>query len=763
MSSSENDLEINASAIKDALKKQVEFYFSPENLARDRYLQDLMSKDQIVPIDEICKFPKVLKICSNNIEILKKYLIESLEESKICIITNDKLGIKPLPKPKVERNTIILRDIPSSTNSDLLLQCFSIPNGKEVQSIHCDIGDTWFVTMLNEADAIVTMKAIQSNKIKFNDQPMKARLKSAVTPRITGGQGGGGPPPPSPQHNHHNQTSNSSNHHQAPYALRPTQNNSYPYQMGHMNQRNVPYMNGYETGYGSSVQYYQQPPRSAGRPNGYGGGYQVPSPVYTNMPQQQSNMRPGYPTANSSHHHSPRANMPELQMMGNGVGMPTYQQGGYTSPNSQMKMNQNRQNQNQNNYQSKHTNQSHMNRSSPKYNDQQQSQKGTNNNNNNNNNNNGHRGSKNTSTQEQQQVNHQNNKTLIMDETPVMDVNIIEQQMNINNGTSPSPSSQSANPSSSQCRGDELIKQLSDFGDLGQSQKTQPINDSTEATNHNNTGNNGNNNNNNNKKKGKDKNDKEDKKTLNNENKKTKAKKSLSPLPNFSSFNFPPLGGQDANQTNVNTQLPSPPPLTNEKRMTAAEIVAGTSTKSSSKDFKDEHVSNTLQSQEEGEVSIETKSTMNNKMINDDKNTMVIDTGTTTTTATSQNLQPSSTDQEIVKEVKVKKEEVEIVKEDNENDVGMISFGTVDKETSDENNATSKSSSTQDRVSPKSVIEKKSSEGASDVSDSTIFKMKQQEEEEVPTQLKAEEDTPTPTPTVWGKTSFSEVVKRQTK
>lgn len=68
----------------------------------------------------------------------------------------------------------------------MYIYLINIYSGKEVKSIHCDVGDTWFVLFTNESDAIATMKLIQSGKIKFNDQNMKARLKSSsITPRAS--------------------------------------------------------------------------------------------------------------------------------------------------------------------------------------------------------------------------------------------------------------------------------------------------------------------------------------------------------------------------------------------------------------------------------------------------------------------------------------------------------------------------------------------------------------------------------------------------
>lgn len=88
--------------------------------------------------------------------------------------TND--AIKP--NIKSERNTIILREIPSATKPEDVEAIFTGCGGK-VESVRSDVGDTWFVTMASEEDAVNTLLALRSKT--FNDAPIKARLKSENT------------------------------------------------------------------------------------------------------------------------------------------------------------------------------------------------------------------------------------------------------------------------------------------------------------------------------------------------------------------------------------------------------------------------------------------------------------------------------------------------------------------------------------------------------------------------------------------------------
>jgi hypothetical protein len=163
--------------LKAVLRQQVEFYLSRENLAHDTYLRSLMDAQNTVPIDEIVRFRKMIQICDDP-DLLKTLVPEAIAGSSVCSVTADGTGLRPMIKS--ERNTIILRDISSDTKPDRVREIFSMPGGKPVRSIRSDVGDTWFVTMESEADAVATMLAIRNQAITFQGAPIKARLKSEV-------------------------------------------------------------------------------------------------------------------------------------------------------------------------------------------------------------------------------------------------------------------------------------------------------------------------------------------------------------------------------------------------------------------------------------------------------------------------------------------------------------------------------------------------------------------------------------------------------
>ncbi|KAJ0397264.1 hypothetical protein ATCC90586_008869 [Pythium insidiosum] len=153
--------------LKDAIKRQVEFYFSRSNLANDAFLVSQMNSQMYVPVDVIVGFAKIKELTDS-----KQLLVEAIADSKIVIVNESKDAIKP--NIKSERNTIILREIPSATAPEEVKAIFE--GCGEVTSVRSDVGDTWFVTMASEEDAVQTLLALRSKT--FNNAPIKARLKS---------------------------------------------------------------------------------------------------------------------------------------------------------------------------------------------------------------------------------------------------------------------------------------------------------------------------------------------------------------------------------------------------------------------------------------------------------------------------------------------------------------------------------------------------------------------------------------------------------
>ncbi|KAG1699748.1 hypothetical protein DVH05_012639 [Phytophthora capsici] len=153
--------------LKEAIKRQVEFYFSRANLANDAYLVSQMNSQMYVPVEVIVNFSKIKQLTDNT-----ALLVEAVQDSDVCSLNSSKDAIKP--NIKSERTTIILREIPSSTKPEDVEAIFE--GCGKVASVRSDVGDTWFVTMNSESEAVSTLLALRSKT--FNGAAIKARLKS---------------------------------------------------------------------------------------------------------------------------------------------------------------------------------------------------------------------------------------------------------------------------------------------------------------------------------------------------------------------------------------------------------------------------------------------------------------------------------------------------------------------------------------------------------------------------------------------------------
>jgi len=86
-----------------SLRAQLEFYFSPQNLARDVYLRNLLNSYgyNAVPLQVIANFPKVRALCNGQIDL--SLLMRSVEGSRIVSVTADAVWICPLlPIPPLD-------------------------------------------------------------------------------------------------------------------------------------------------------------------------------------------------------------------------------------------------------------------------------------------------------------------------------------------------------------------------------------------------------------------------------------------------------------------------------------------------------------------------------------------------------------------------------------------------------------------------------------------------------------------------------------
>lgn len=164
----------------EAVKKQVEYYFSPENLRNDPYLTSQMDAQRTVPMSVIVKFPKLKTLMGGDADMLQ----EAIAASSSIKLTEagDRIKASLLGKggsAGTNRNTIIIRDVASDATEVEIREIFNFDDCKDkVESVRSDVGNCWFVEMKSESAAKDTLLQLKLKGRKLRGEGVKARLKT---------------------------------------------------------------------------------------------------------------------------------------------------------------------------------------------------------------------------------------------------------------------------------------------------------------------------------------------------------------------------------------------------------------------------------------------------------------------------------------------------------------------------------------------------------------------------------------------------------
>lgn len=154
----------------EAIKRQVEYYFSKENLRSDSYLISQMNSELYVPVKVIAGF-NIMRNLTEDLDII----VSAMRECKNVRLNGDETMLKP--NITSQRSTLILRDIPSNTDPKEINALFEEKFGKlEIKS---DIGDCWYVNLENDENTLAALDHLRQQK--FRGEPVKARIKTENT------------------------------------------------------------------------------------------------------------------------------------------------------------------------------------------------------------------------------------------------------------------------------------------------------------------------------------------------------------------------------------------------------------------------------------------------------------------------------------------------------------------------------------------------------------------------------------------------------
>ncbi|XP_042479386.1 la-related protein 6A [Macadamia integrifolia] len=116
-SSTSNEPVVLTDDLKDKIIKQVEYYFSDENLSTDKFLMSHVKKDKegFVPVGLIASFRKMKKLVRDN-----SLIVDALQESTQLVVSSDGKKVKkihPLPVAEVQdakSRTVLVENMPDN-------------------------------------------------------------------------------------------------------------------------------------------------------------------------------------------------------------------------------------------------------------------------------------------------------------------------------------------------------------------------------------------------------------------------------------------------------------------------------------------------------------------------------------------------------------------------------------------------------------------------------------------------------------------------
>ncbi|XP_056158148.1 la-related protein 4 isoform X2 [Lampris incognitus] len=163
---------LSSENLRESLKKELEFYFSRENLSKDLYLMSQMDSDQFVPIWTIASMEGI-KVLTTDIDLI----LDVLRSSPMVQV--DEKGEKVRPNHK--RCIIILREIPETTPVEEVESLFKNENCPKVISVEFAHNNNWYITFQSDTDAQQAYRYLREEVKTFQGKPIMARIKAINT------------------------------------------------------------------------------------------------------------------------------------------------------------------------------------------------------------------------------------------------------------------------------------------------------------------------------------------------------------------------------------------------------------------------------------------------------------------------------------------------------------------------------------------------------------------------------------------------------
>jgi len=160
----------NEELIIEQVRSELETYFAPQNLQNDFNLRQKMTTDGYIDISLLLDLKLLNELVSS-----REVLIEAISRSKLLVMNTGCTMVKYMPI--LERNILILRDIPAETQKAQIEALFDNDACEAPTEIHSEIGGHWFCRFDTEEHCLSAFAHLRQFG-QMNGEPLHVRVKA---------------------------------------------------------------------------------------------------------------------------------------------------------------------------------------------------------------------------------------------------------------------------------------------------------------------------------------------------------------------------------------------------------------------------------------------------------------------------------------------------------------------------------------------------------------------------------------------------------
>ncbi|CAL1539182.1 unnamed protein product [Lymnaea stagnalis] len=168
-------------AVLEPIRKQMQFYFSAENLPNDKFLNSKMDPDKYIPLSIFLDFGRIKPICSNY-----EQLAQAVESSSILELNDTRTKVRVSQC----RKTLTLRGFPSTAVEEDVRQFIldmGAPTPTHIEFVMVkDKLSTWYVSFKDESIALNSFFMLHNTKADYKGFPIGCCIKSSGTMAAAG-------------------------------------------------------------------------------------------------------------------------------------------------------------------------------------------------------------------------------------------------------------------------------------------------------------------------------------------------------------------------------------------------------------------------------------------------------------------------------------------------------------------------------------------------------------------------------------------------